>query len=149
MTINLGPGTGGRKKKPCGEGICATNAAETTKKINEKRHSLMLKLSKETIKDTGLWAEAGIATLTYDYDQMAALTREKPTWIHFGAGNIFRGFIAMLQQKLLSTGKVNTGIIAVETYDYEIIEKIYTPYDNLGLLAIMNTDEQSGKRDRW
>jgi len=59
---------------------------------------------------------------------------------HFGAGNIFRGFIAVLQQKLLNEGKARTGIIAVETFDEEIIDKVYTPYDNLGLLVIMNLD---------
>jgi fructuronate reductase len=100
----------------------------------------MLILNKENIKDAKRWEEAGIENLKFDYEQMIALTKENPTWVHFGAGNIFRGFIAMLQQSLLNSGKVDTGIVVVETYDDEIIEKIYAPYDNLGLLAIMNTD---------
>lgn len=106
----------------------------------------MLNLSKKIIKDIDVWEQAGIEGLKYDYEQMAALTQENPTWVHFGAGNIFRGFIAILQQTLLNSGKVKTGIIAVETYDYEIIEKIYTPYDNLSLLAIMNTDGSLEKK---
>ena len=100
----------------------------------------MLILNKESIRDVDIWQQTGTENLKFDHDQMSALTKENPTWVHFGAGNIFRAFIAMLQQTLLNSGKVNTGIIVVETYDDEIIEKIYIPFDNLGLLAIMNTD---------
>lgn len=106
----------------------------------------MLHLNKESIRNVNLWEQAGIANLKFNYDEMTALTKENPTWVHFGAGNIFRGFIAMLQQDLLNAGTVNTGIVVVETYDEEIIEKIYTPYDNLGLLAIMNTDGSLEKK---
>lgn len=106
----------------------------------------MLQLSKESITDKALWEQAGIETIKFDYEHMTALTTENPTWVHFGAGNIFRGFIAMLQQSLLNTGTVNSGIVVVETYDEEIIEKIYAPYDNLGLLAIMHTDGSLEKK---
>ncbi|HWR43596.1 mannitol dehydrogenase family protein [Sporomusa sp.] len=106
----------------------------------------MLQLNKESIKNTAQWEQAGIENVKFDYDQMTAMTKENPTWVHFGAGNIFRGFIAMLQQTLLNSGKVDTGIVVVETYDHEIIEKIYAPYDNLGLLAIMNTDGSLEKK---
>lgn len=97
-------------------------------------------LNKETIKDSAIWEKAGIELPKFDYDKMSALTKENPTWVHFGAGNIFRGFIAMLQQELLNTGKADTGIVAVEGYDYEIVDKIYTPHDNLSLLVTMNPD---------
>ena len=106
----------------------------------------MLQLNKESIKNTALWEQAGIENVKFNYDQMVALTTENPTWVHFGAGNIFRGFIAMLQQTLLNSGTVNSGIVVAETYDEEIIEKIYAPHDNLGLLAIMNTDGSLEKR---
>ena len=106
----------------------------------------MLTLSKESIRNTAAWEQAGIETITFDYEQMAASTKASPTWVHFGAGNIFRGFIAMLQQTLLNAGKTKTGIVVAETYDHEIIEKIYAPYDNLGLLAIMHTDGSLQKK---
>lgn len=105
-----------------------------------------LVLSKEDIKDINVWEQAAIEIPKFDYEKMSASTVENPTWVHFGAGNIFRGFIAMLQQELLNTGKVDTGIVAVEGFDYEIIDKIYTPYDNLSLLVIMNPDGSLNKK---
>ncbi|ALB44758.1 mannitol dehydrogenase family protein [Clostridium beijerinckii] len=103
-------------------------------------------LSKESIKNSDLWEKAGIEIPKFDYDKMSASTKENPTWVHFGAGNIFRGFIAILQQELLNTGKAKSGIVAVEGYDYEIIDEIYSPYDNLSLLVIMKPDGSLDKK---
>lgn len=75
--------------------------------------------------------EKGIKVPHFDYAAVAAKTKKNPVWVHFGAGNIFRGFIANLQHKLLEEGNADTGIIAAETFDFDIIEKIYDPYDNL------------------
>lgn len=105
----------------------------------------MLTLNKETIK-SGALDQAGIEPLRFDHAKMSAATKENPTWVHIGAGNIFRGFIAMLQQELLNRGKVRSGIVAVAPYDHQIIDTIFTPYDNLGLLAIMNKDGSLEKK---
>lgn len=82
----------------------------------------------------------GIALPEYDVNAMIEKTRMNPTWIHFGAGNIFRGYIARLQQALLNKGEAETGIIAAESFDYGIIEQIYQPYDNLTFLVTMKGD---------
>jgi fructuronate reductase len=103
-------------------------------------------LSKESLKNKEAWEKAGIELPQFDYEKMVKETSENPTWVHFGAGNIFRGFVAVLQQKLLNTGKATTGIIAAEGFDYEIIDRIYTPYDNLSLLVIMNPDGSLEKK---
>jgi len=106
----------------------------------------MLKLSVENLKNEKAWQDAGIETPKFDFSEMSAKTKENPTWVHFGAGNIFRGFTAALQQKLLDMKKADTGIIAVETFDFEIIDKIYAPNENLSLLVIMNPDGSLNKK---
>lgn len=103
-------------------------------------------LSKESIKDKALWEKMNIELPNFDHEKMVASTKKNPTWVHFGAGNIFRGFIAMLEQELLNTGKAEAGIVAVEGYDYEIIDKIYSPNDDLSLLVIMNPDGSLEKK---
>ncbi|MFW5982064.1 MAG: mannitol dehydrogenase family protein [Halanaerobiaceae bacterium] len=100
----------------------------------------MLKLSIENIKTEKEWQDAGIKLPEFDYEQVTENTRKNPAWVHFGAGNIFRGFIAVLQQKLLNEGKADTGIVAAETFDFEIIDKVYAPNDNMSLLVTMNPD---------
>jgi len=106
----------------------------------------MLNLNAESMKNTEEWKKAGIELPKFDREKIKANTKENPEWVHFGSGNIFRGFPAALQQKLLDEGKAQTGIIAVETFDFEIIDKIYAPYDNLSLLVIMKADGSLEKR---
>ena len=106
----------------------------------------MLSLSKKDLGKKSEWGQAGVDLPKFKLDSMIAKTKDNPAWIHFGAGNIFRGFIAVLQQNLLEQGKSDIGIVAAETYDQEIIEKIYTPYDNLSLLVIMNPDGSLEKK---
>lgn len=100
----------------------------------------MVKLNKNNLKDKEAIKKAGIEIPCFDADAMIADTIENPMWVHFGAGNIFRGFIAVLQQELIESGQSKKGITAVETYDFEIIDKIYLPYDNLSLLITLYPD---------
>jgi len=104
--------------------------------------SLTLSLNGLTLKDA--WSKEGIEVPSFDIKLMREKTEKDPIWIHFGAGNIFRGFIAVLQQKLLNEGLSDRGIIATDTFDYDMIDKIYVPFDNLaisvGLKADGNTD---------
>lgn len=86
------------------------------------------------------WEAADIKLPLYDVPEMIDKTKASPIWVHFGAGNIFRGFVAALQQKLLDEGHAEKGIIAAETFDYDIIDKIYAPYDNLTMNVILNSD---------
>ena len=73
-----------------------------------------MKLSLNGIQDRAAWERAGIALPEYDVRAMREKTKENPVWVHFGAGNIFRGFIAALQQRLLNAGESTRGITAAE-----------------------------------
>ena len=99
-----------------------------------------MELTRDGLRDREKWDKLGISLPRYDIGQVAERTLEQPTWVHFGAGNIFRGFISELQQRLLNLRSSKTGIVAVESFDYEIIDKIYRPYDNLSLLVLMHPD---------
>ncbi|MBR7180434.1 MAG: mannitol dehydrogenase family protein [Kiritimatiellae bacterium] len=100
-----------------------------------------MKLSLESVaKEKESWAKAGVKLPSFDIAAVRAATAEAPEWIHFGAGNIFRGFIASLAQRLLDEGLMKTGIVACDTFDYDIIDKIYVPFDNLTLNVLMNPD---------
>ena len=87
----------------------------------------------------------GITVPSFDPLKVAAQTAQNPIWIHFGAGNIFRGFIANLQNTLLENNITDRGIIAAETFDFDIIDRIYEPYDNLTLLVSLSADGSTKK----
>ena len=98
------------------------------------------------IKETGPWEQHGIKLPQYDVEAMIHKTKENPTWVHFGAGNIFRIFLGGVAEDLLEAGLMETGITCVETFDEEIIEKIYEPFDNLVLSILLKADGGTDKR---
>ncbi|MCL2456021.1 MAG: mannitol dehydrogenase family protein [Defluviitaleaceae bacterium] len=77
---------------------------------------------------------------------MIAHTKKSPTWLHIGAGNIFRIFVAGAQQDLLESGRASTGIIVYEPYDEEIIPRSFAPYENLTLGVTLHADGKIEKR---
>ena len=42
------------------------------------------------------WEEKGYELPAYDREAVKKATKEAPTWVHFGAGNIFRAFPAAM-----------------------------------------------------
>ncbi|MDO4553825.1 MAG: mannitol dehydrogenase family protein [Lachnospiraceae bacterium] len=100
----------------------------------------MLTMNLTSLNDIEGWKNAKVNLPEYDVEKVAANTKEHPIWLHFGAGNIFRGFIGGLQQSLLNKGLCDRGIIAAETFDYDIIHKIYEPYDNLTMNVTLKAD---------
>ena len=92
------------------------------------------------------WAEKGYQMPRFDIEAVRARTHEQPTWVHFGAGNIFRAFPAAILQEVLDSGKYDRGVIVAEGFDFEIIDKAYRPYDNLSLLVCLQSDGSIQKK---
>ena len=109
---------------------------------NDGGHSM--KLTLEGIKNREAWEKAGIRLPGYDVEAVSAKAVKEPEWVHFGIGNIFRIFIGGIADGLLEEGAMDRGITCVETFDYDVVDKIYRPHDNLGLSVILNGD---GTRD--
>lgn len=111
-----------------------------------------MKLNIENLNDKNFWENANIEVPKYNINDIRKNTAEKPTWIHFGAGNIFRGFIAAVADTLLNDSIIDTGIIAVDTHafgrddDYDMINKVYKPFDNLTLLASIKSNGNIDKK---
>ncbi len=96
-------------------------------------------LNNESVKKAE-WKEKGYFVPSYDREKMIEETVANPEWVHFGAGNIFRAFQANLSQRMLEEGSATKGLTVVEGYDYEIIEKMYRPHDNLSILVTLKAD---------
>lgn len=99
-----------------------------------------MKLTLQGISERTQWEEKGYQLPQYDINKMKKATKEAPFWIHFGAGNLFRAFHAGVVQNLLNAGVLDRGLVVAEGFDYEIIEKMYTPHDNLGIVATLKSD---------
>ena len=86
-----------------------------------------MKLTLQGLQDTKAWEEAGIALPSYDPALIARNTRQTPVWAHFGIGNIFRVFLGTIADQLLAEGKLTSGITCVETFDMDVVDRIYDP----------------------
>ncbi len=91
------------------------------------------------------WEKAGIMLPDYDIKSVVQKTKKAPGWVHFGIGNIFRIFLGGIADILLEQQEMDRGITCVETFDTDVVDQIYTPYDNLVLSVILHGD---GKQDR-
>ena len=78
---------------------------------------MKLELSAKSIENRAFWEENGYALPEYDRPALIERTKAAPTWIHFGAGNIFKALHGMAAQCLLNAGVMDRGIIAVERKD--------------------------------
>ena len=82
----------------------------------------------------------GYALPQYDRQAMVRRSRQQPTWLHFGAGNLFRAFPAVLAQRLLNAGETDTGVLCCEAYDTDAVTQFLRPYDDLTLSVSLLAD---------
>ena len=101
---------------------------------------MSLNLTAAGLADQKAWEAAGYALPSYDREAMIPRTKESPCWVHFGAGNIFRAFLANTAQELLNNGTFDRGVIVAEGFDTEIIRDMYQPHDNLSILVTLKAD---------
>ncbi len=85
------------------------------------------------------WEAKGYQLPKYDREALIQKTHDNPTWVHFGGGNIFRAFPAAILNDALNTGKYDRGVIVAETFDFEVVDKAYAPYNNLSLLVSLQS----------
>ena len=89
--------------------------------------------------NTAEWEAKGYQLPKFDIKAVREKTAKEPTWVHFGGGNIFRAFPAAILNDALNTGKYDRGVIVAETFDFEVIDKAYAPYNNLSLLVSLQS----------
>ncbi len=99
-----------------------------------------MKINAADLSHRSLWLEKNYRLPDFDREKVKAATLENPFWIHFGAGNIFRAFQANVVQNLLNQGVLDRGLIVAEGFDYEIIEKMNRPHDEISLLVTLKAD---------
>ena len=92
------------------------------------------------------WEAKGYQLPKFDIKALREKTTKEPTWVHFGGGNIFRAFPAAILNDALNTGKYDRGVIVAETFDFEVVDKAYAPYDNLSLCVNLCSDGSIEKK---
>ena len=99
-----------------------------------------MKLSAQGIANREEWIRKGYKLPEFDRTAVAEATKKAPYWIHFGNGNIFKAFQANVVQNLLNSGDLDRGLVVAEGFDYEIIEKMNRPFDDLNILVTLKVD---------
>ena len=92
------------------------------------------------------WEQKGYELPKFNIKEVREKTAKEPTWVHFGGGNIFRAFPAAILNDALNTGKYDRGVIVAETFDFEVIDKAYAPYNNLSLCVNLCSDGSIEKK---
>lgn len=105
-----------------------------------------MRLTLDGLKDKEAWKQAGVQLPQYDIAAVKENTKKSPVWVHFGIGNIFRIFIGGIADTLIEKGELQKGITCVETFDFDVVDKIYAPYDNLVLGVTLKADGSTEKR---
>lgn len=90
--------------------------------------------------------QVGIAIPTYDVDEVKKKGKKSPVWLHFGGGNLYRGFHAEIAQRLADAKELTAGIVVCETLDKQVIDKAYKPFHSDVVEVIMHDDGTLDKK---
>ena len=101
----------------------------------------MVAVTLEGLKDKEGFKKAGVTLPAFDVVKVQEYSKDNPVWIHAGPGNIFRGFVASLQQSLLNEGWQQSGIQTVSFHGADLIDRIYKPHDCLTMEVTLLPDK--------
>ncbi len=96
--------------------------------------------------DKEQWAAGGYLLPQHDIAAANKKTLVSPVWVHFGSGNISRGYLARLQQDLLNEGHTDRGMIICSSWDEEVVDRAFRPHDNLVLSVMLHADGSVDKQ---
>ena len=90
--------------------------------------------------------QLGVELPQFDVASLKAQGQKAPVWLHFGGGNLYRGFHAEVAQRLANSGDLSSGVVVCETFDNEVVEKAYRAFNNDFLEVVMHEDGTLDKR---
>ena len=82
----------------------------------------------------------GVDLPQFDVAAVKAAGKEQPVWMHFGGGNLYRALHAQIAQDVANAGKLDRGVVVVETFSPFTIDNIYHPFDCDILQVVMHED---------
>lgn len=83
---------------------------------------------------------AGVILPAFDVTKAKKIGKEAPVWLHFGGGNLYRAFHAVIAQDLLEQGLLNAGIVTCGAHDPDMAKKVYHDFNYDFLQVIMHSD---------
>lgn len=90
--------------------------------------------------------QQGIEVPNFDVNKLKENGKKHPVWLHFGGGNLYRGFHAEIAQRLANQGELTSGVVVCETFDNEVVDQAYHAYNNDFLQVVMHEDGALDKR---
>ena len=90
--------------------------------------------------------EMGVKLPEFDVEAVKAKGKEQPVWMHFGGGNLYRALHAQIAQDIADAGKLDRGVVTVETFSPFTIDNVYKPFNNDILQVVMHEDGQLDER---
>lgn len=75
-----------------------------------------------------------------------AAGKRQPRWIHIGGGNLYRAFHAEIAQDLMDAGKLDRGVVVLQTRSPQLVQEVYQPFNNDILQVVMRPDGTLGER---
>ena len=106
----------------------------------------MLLSESEIIKNKETLIQKGYELPAYDRKLMRDNTKVSPEWIHFGAGNIARAYIADIAEQLISKGDMKSGLIMCGEFEKDLVEGIYCSHDELFINVTLCADGSMRKK---